>query len=34
MVVTPPSMPAMGADFPIFEQRMDEKALERRAGGA
>jgi len=24
----------MGADFPIFEQRMDEKALERRVGGA
>ena len=35
MVVTP-TLDARkpGADFPIFEQRMHEKALERRAGGA
>jgi hypothetical protein len=35
-VVVTPTRDArkLGADFPIFEQRMDEKTLERRAGGA
>jgi hypothetical protein len=35
-VVVTPTLDArkLGADFMIFEQRMQEKALERRAGGA
>jgi hypothetical protein len=36
-VVVTPTLDArklLRADFPIFEQRMHEKALERRAGGA
>jgi len=35
-VVVTPTLAArkLGADFPIFEQRMHEKTLERRAAGA